>query len=87
MRQTMRKRRQSGFAVLLIFVMAASIAVMLYMEMPRLMFEAQRQKEQLLVERGEQYQRAIQVFVRTNKRFPLKMQDPEGSQDMRYLRR
>lgn len=83
----MRNRHQSGFAMLLIFVMAASVAVMLYMEMPRLMFEAQRQKEQLLIERGEQYQRAIQVFVRTNKRYPQKMEDLEEFQDKRYLRR
>ncbi len=33
------------------------------MEIPRVAFETQRQKEQLLVERGEQYKRAIKLFV------------------------
>ena len=50
---------ESGFAMLLVFVMAASIAITLYMEMPRFAFEAQRAKEQLLVDRGEQYKLGI----------------------------
>ena len=59
-----RRKNESGFALLLVFLMAAILAISLYMEIPRVAFETQRQKEQLLVERGEQYKRAIQLFVR-----------------------
>lgn len=58
-----RRPGKSGFALLLVFFMAAVIAITLYMEIPRVAFETQRQKEQLLVERGEQYKRAIKLFV------------------------
>jgi hypothetical protein len=43
---------ESGFALLLVFLMASLIAISLYMEMPRVAFQAERQKEQLLMERG-----------------------------------
>jgi len=59
-----KTRRESGFAVLLVFAMAAAIALMLYMAMPRVAFEAQRDKEALLIERGEEYKRAIQLYFR-----------------------
>jgi type II secretory pathway pseudopilin PulG len=82
----MRKRGQSGFALLLVFLMAAAIAITLYMQIPRVAFQAQRQKEQLLMERGEQYQRAIQLFVRANGRYPGEIKDLENFNNRRFLR-
>ncbi|MGA2194361.1 MAG: hypothetical protein ABSH40_03750, partial [Bryobacteraceae bacterium] len=58
-----RRPKESGFALLMVFLMAACVAIMLYMEMPRVAFEAERQKELLLIDRGNQFKRAIQVFV------------------------
>src|SRR5450755_4677311 len=60
----MRRADESGFALLLVFLMAAIVAIGLYYEMPRVAMETQRQKEQLLIERGEQYKRANQRFLR-----------------------
>ena len=68
-------RRESGFALLLVFLMAATIAITLYMEIPRIAFETQRQKEELLIERGEQYKRAIKVFVSPQRRGALAFED------------
>jgi hypothetical protein len=81
------RKNESGFALLLVFLMAAVIAISLYLEMPRLAFESQRQKEQLLIERGEQYKRAIRVFVNTNKRWPAKIEDLENFNNRRFLRK
>jgi hypothetical protein len=82
-----RRRNESGFALLLVFLMAAIIAITLYMEIPRVAFDAQRQKEDLLIYRGEQYKRAIEVFARTNKRYPAKIEDLENTNNRHYLRR
>src|SRR5579871_5887696 len=79
-------RGESGYALLLVFLMAACIAISLYMEMPRVAFESQRTKEQLLIDRGEQYKRAIQLFYRKNKRFPATMEELEKFQEIRFLR-
>ena len=84
----MRHGQDSGFALLLVFLMAAMLALSLYMEIPRVAFETQRQKEQLLVERGEQYKRAIKLFVSPKGigRWPAKIEDLENTNNRRFLR-
>jgi hypothetical protein len=80
--------KERGFALLLVFLMAAIVAINLYMEVPRLAFQAQRQKEQMLMERGEQYKRAIGLFLRTNKntRWPASIDELENYNNRRFLR-
>ena len=82
-----RPRDERGFAMLLVFLMAALIALSLYTEIPRVSFESQRAKEQLLIERGEQYQRAIKVFFRANKKYPQTIQELESFNNHRSLRK
>ena len=79
-------REEGGYALLLVLLLAAGIAISLYMEMPRIAFETQRNREEMVVDRGEQYKRAIQLFVRANKRYPSKIEDLESFNDKRYLR-
>ncbi|MGI8990353.1 MAG: hypothetical protein ACR2I2_12345, partial [Bryobacteraceae bacterium] len=79
--------QEAGFAMLLLFAMAAIIAITLYNALPRVAFEAQRDQEELLVERGEQYKRAIQLYYRKTKRYPAKMEDLENTNGVRFLRR
>ena len=85
----MKRPGESGFALLLVFLMAAMIAITLYMEIPRVAFETQRQKEELLIERGEQYKRAIKLFVspRGAGRWPATIAELESFNNRRYLRR
>lgn len=85
-RSDRRRSEESGYALLMVFVLAAVVAITLYMEMPRVAFESQRTKEQLLIDRGEQYKRAIQIFYRKNKRFPTTVDELEKFQDVRSLR-
>jgi hypothetical protein len=77
---------RAGYALLLVYAMAASIAIMLMMQLPRVAFEAQRDKEQLLIDRGEQYSRAVQLFVRKYNRFPQDVAALENTQSIRFLR-
>jgi hypothetical protein len=78
---------ESGYALLFVYAMAASLAIMLYMQLPRVAFEAQRDKEQLLIDRGEQYKRAIQLYVRKYNRFPPDVDALEKTQNLRFLRK
>jgi hypothetical protein len=73
--------------MLLVFLMAAIIAIALYTELPRVAFEAQRNKEELLIERGEQYKRAIQLFVRKVGRYPATIEELESLNNLRFLRK
>jgi hypothetical protein len=82
----MQRKSQSGFALLLIFLMAAAIGITLYAVMPAVVFEAERDKEELLVERGEQYSRAVQLYFRKFKQYPGRLEDLEDHNGIRSLR-
>ncbi|HEY3442664.1 MAG TPA: hypothetical protein VGK29_18025 [Paludibaculum sp.] len=82
-----RRENERGFALLLVFAMAAAVGVMLYLEMPRVAFEHQRNKEGLLAERGEQYIRAIQLFYKKTNKYPQTIEDLESTNNIRFLRR
>jgi hypothetical protein len=81
-----RLTRQKGSALLIVFVFAAMLAIMLYKEMPVVAFEAQRQKEQLLIDRGNEYKRAVKLYVRKFQTFPPSMEALENTNRMRFLR-
>ncbi len=83
----MKSRGESGFAMLLVFALAAAVAIKLYIETPRILFEAQRQKEQLLIDRGEEYKRAIQLYFRKSKQYPPTIDALENTNNVRFLRK
>lgn len=77
---------EQGFALLFVLVLAAIVAIMLYNAMPDAYFEAQRQKEQLLIDRGSEYKTAIKRFVTKNGRFPTDLKQLDNFNNVRYLR-
>src|SRR5450756_381292 len=66
--------------------MASVVAITLYMELPRVAMQAQRDKEETLIDRGEQYKRAIQLFVKKANRYPGDIKELESFQNQRFLR-
>ena len=87
MTRPVARHGERGFALLIVFLLAAAIGLMLYQQMPRVAFESERDKEQLLIDRGEQYKRAIYLYMQVNKRYPARMEDLENTNDKRFLRR
>jgi hypothetical protein len=84
--QPERRNAESGFALLFIYALAATIAITLFMELPRVAFEAQRDREQLLIDRGETYSRAVQLYVRKFNRYPPDFDALDNTQNLRFLR-
>ncbi len=78
---------EAGFAMLVVFLLAALIGIGLYMELPRVVMESQRDREELLIDRGTQYQRAIQVFYRKFSRYPADLDALDNTNNIRFLRR
>jgi hypothetical protein len=87
-RLTTSRSRESerGSALLIVFLLAAVIAIMLYKAAPAVVFEAQRQKEQLLIDRGNEYKRGIKLFYVRNKTFPTSLDQLEKFNNVRYIR-
>ena len=82
-----RRNDERGFALLVVFLLSAAVAFTLYSQLPRVAFESAREREQLLMDRGNQYKRAIQVYYAVNKRYPAKIEDLENTNNVRFLRR
>ncbi len=78
---------ERGFALLIVFVMAAVISIGLYMELPRSVFESQRAKEETLFDRGEQYKMGIKRYYTKFQRYPNTIEELEQTNGTRYLRR
>lgn len=81
-----RTRREQGSALLIVFVFAAMIAIMLYMELPVAAFEAQRNRERLLIDRGNEYAHAVKLFVRKFGMYPASIDQLQDTNRMRFLR-
>jgi hypothetical protein len=78
---------ERGSALLIVFLFAAMVAIFLYTELPIVVMEAQRQKEQTLIDRAAQYQRAIQVYYRNRHTYPPTIDALENTNNLRFLRR
>jgi hypothetical protein len=73
--------------LLYVFAAASILAIGLYEQLPRAAFEAQREKEALIIHHGEQYKRGVQLYVRKFGRYPAKMEDLDNTQNIRFLRK
>lgn len=82
-----RRAGERGFVLLFVFALAAGAAIMLYLEAPRIAFQHQRNKEAMLVDRGEQYKRALELYVRKYNKFPQNLDELEKPDNVRLLRR
>jgi hypothetical protein len=82
-----RKPSERGSALLIVFVFAAIVAIYLYKELPIAAFEAKREKEQLLIDRGNEYVRAVRLFYRTTRMYPPTIEALENTNRIRFLRR
>lgn len=81
------RKNEAGY-VLLVFVMFSALLVVgLSKIIPQVAFEGQREKEEELLFRGQQYQRAIQLFFRKFGRYPNSLEELEETSGIRFLRK
>jgi hypothetical protein len=85
-RQEYTRCGEEGSALLIVFVFAAIVAIMLYRALPDAMFEGQRDREQLLIDRGNEYKTALKRFYIHNKTYPTSLDQLDNFNNVRYLR-
>jgi type II secretory pathway pseudopilin PulG len=81
------RRRERGYALLFVLFLGALVAIGLALSLPRAAVEAQRAKEDVLIYRGSQYSRAVQLYFRKFRKYPASMDDLEKTNNVRFLRR
>lgn len=78
---------QEGYVLLALLVTSAVLLIGLALSIPRMALQSQRLKDAQLIERGEQYRRAIQLYYRDHNKYPEDLDDLEDTDGVRYLRR
>src|SRR5512146_524470 len=81
-----RDRRQ-GYVLLAIILMLALIVIAAAAAAPDIAMSIRREREGELINRGTQYMRAIQHYYKKFGRYPMRIDDLENTNNMRYLRR
>ena len=88
---TAKRKRQSsgqrGYALLALLASSAILLAGLALSIPRMAMQAQRLKDEQLIERGRQYQRAIKLYYRQHNKYPEELDDLEETDGVRFLRR
>ena len=77
---------QEGYALLVLLATSAVLLAALALAIPRMAMQAQRVKEERLIQRGEQYSRAIKLYYRQHRKYPARLDDLEDTDGVRYLR-
>ena len=79
--------KQSGYALLFVVFMVATIIIAAAAAAPSLLTEGRREKEAEMVWRGEQYERAIGLYYQKFGQYPTKVEDlTKQTNGVRFLR-
>lgn len=82
-----RQQGERGYVLLVFMLFAALLVIGFARILPKAVFEGQREKEEETIFRGQQYQYAIQLFVRKFGRYPNSLEELENTNNLRFLRR
>ncbi|MCL6481586.1 MAG: hypothetical protein K6U02_07660 [Firmicutes bacterium] len=79
---------QAGYALLSAVFLVAVLIIALSAAVPDLLTQGQREREEELIWRGQQYARAVKLYFRKNGRFPQKLEDlTEPQNNIRFIRK
>ncbi|MBI4464739.1 MAG: hypothetical protein HY647_08565 [Acidobacteria bacterium] len=81
-----RRKPEEGYILLVLVLFSALLMIGASRILPKAMFQGQREREEELIFRGMQYQRAIQLFVRKFGRYPNALEELEETSGVRFLR-
>lgn len=86
-KQKKGRRKDAGFTLLMAVFMVATMIILAAAAAPNLLTEGRREKEDDLVWRGQQYERAIGLYYRKFGKYPTKVEDlTRETNGVRFLR-
>ncbi len=81
------RRRQAGYVLIVLLLLVTLVLISLSVAVPTVLYQAQREDEEELIFRGEQYKHAIGLYYKKYGRYPLKIEELLWTNDRAYLRR
>jgi type II secretory pathway pseudopilin PulG len=85
--QTRRRSGDSGYVMLTLVLIMATMAIVAAVIVPSITFEIKRDREEEMIHRGVQYSRAIRAYYKKLGRYPTKIEDLEDTNHVRFLRK
>lgn len=86
-RRSSSSHPESGYILLAVLFMVALILIALAVAAPKISSDIQRDREDDLYHRGEQYKRAIKLYYKKFGRYPSSIDQLENTNNMRFLRK
>src|SRR5690242_6865383 len=86
-RRLQTRRSQQGYILLTLMLFVALLAIAAMAVVPTIVFDAKRDREEEMIHRGVQYSRAIRRFVKKSGRYPVRIEELENTNQIRFLRK
>lgn len=81
------RSRQQGYVLIVMLLFLALMVIGLTAVAPAMATRVRREREIELIHRGKQYARAIRLFYRKFGRYPVRMEELEKTNNIRFLRK
>ena len=82
-----RGRADRGYVLLTLLLLMAALAIASAVAVSDIAFNIRRDREEELIHRGVQYRRAIRQYSKKTGRFPVRMEELDNTNGLRYLRK
>jgi type II secretory pathway pseudopilin PulG len=82
-----RSDNEQGYILLTLLLIVAMMIILAAAIAPSIAFDMKRDREEEMIHRGCQYSRAIQAYYKKFGRYPVKLEDLENTNDIRFLRK
>src|SRR5438270_13692930 len=82
-----RRKKQAGYAIQAILFLLVILTLALMAVAPNVARQIQRDREEEMIHRGQQYGRAIRKFYKKTGRYPNSIKDLLDTNHLRFLRR
>jgi type II secretory pathway pseudopilin PulG len=80
------RRDERGY-VLLMLLMMGLLVIAAAIVVPTIKFQIERDREEEMIHRGVQYSRAIRAYYKKFGRYPIKLEDLETTNNLKFLRK
>jgi len=87
LRRKASRSRQQGYVLIVMLLFLAVMVIGLTAVAPAMATRVRREREIELIHRGKQYARAIRMFYRKFGRYPVRLEELEKTNNIRFLRR
>ena len=81
------QNRERGYVLLSLLLFLALLSISFTVMIQRIDLQVKRDREEELIHRGVQYSRAVRRFIKTFGRYPNGIEELEGTNNLRFLRK